>query len=240
MRNTIQYRPSGNRAEVEGEFARIIGQRRDVLHCVRQLHDGVRAVPMLSTSVRAAPGDGDAPGRPALARDDHEPFFAQPSFRLEDQCHKGVAVEPAPADVAEVLRQRLLRRIPEQFPGDFLELGRRLFPQRLQHQPHHYRAALDVVRARAVDAVPFRLPVKLISRFLLGRKHRIEMRHHRDTPLRAAWPGQNQVIAVIRIRRRHELRSESEWRETLRREPPQLIHPLAIAGEAIDADHLAQ
>ena len=111
---------------------------------------------MLSTGVRAPPADGDTPCRPALARDDHEPFFAEPSFRLEDQCRERVAVEPGPANVAEVLRQRLLGRVPEELPGDFLERGQCLFPQRLQHQPHHHRAALDVVGARAVDPVPFR------------------------------------------------------------------------------------
>src|SRR5262245_286368 len=118
---------------------------------------------MLSTGVRSPPGDSNTPGRPALARNDHEPLLAEPPFRLENQSRKRVGVEPVPAHIAEILRQRLLRRIPKQFPGDVLERGWGAFPQRLQHQPHHQRAALDVMRARAIATLPFRLLVKSIT-----------------------------------------------------------------------------
>src|SRR5213075_1971801 len=194
----------------------------------------------LGAGVRASPGDGGAPGRPALARDDHEPFFAKSPFGLEDESRNRIAVNPASADVAEVLRQGFLRRIQEQLPGHFLEYSRRLVPQRLQYQPHHHRAALDVVRARAVNAVAFGLPMEMVPRLFLGGKYRIEMRHHREAPPRAPWPRQKQVIAVVRICRWHKLRCETEWRETLRREAPQSIHAFAITCKRIDANHLAQ
>src|SRR5438445_678853 len=100
--------------------------------------------------LRAASSDGDAPCAPALACDNHESFIAEPPFRLEYERRNCVPVESAAAYLADILRQRFFGRVQKKLPGDVLEYSGRVILHRLQHQPHHHRAAFDVVRAGAV------------------------------------------------------------------------------------------
>ena len=47
-----------------------------------------------------------------------------------------------------------------------------------------------------VDAVALPLPAELVPRFLLRRKHRVEMRHHGDRAGRLPAPRQHEMMAV--------------------------------------------
>src|ERR1043166_948538 len=166
--------------------------------------------------------------------------LSQASFRLENEGSQGLAVETAAAHVAKVGGKLLLGRVPKKLPGYRLENFRGRPPQGRQPQPHHRRAAFDVLRARAIDAVAFGLPVEIVARLFFGWKYRIEMRHHRDGLRRATTPRQHQMIGEVRIRGRDDLRGEPERRKSLRSESCQAVYALAVGRVAVDAYHLAQ
>ena len=48
------------------------------------------------------------------------------------------------------------------------------------------------------------------------------------------------MFRIFGVGGRHKLRAKAQRRETLRREVAQPIHPRAIAGVAVNADHLAE
>src|SRR5688572_24446597 len=102
-------------------------------------------------------------------------------------------------DIAEVVRERLLGRIPKQFPREILEYLRRVCAQSLEHEPHHDRAAFDVVGAGPEDAVAFRLPAEVVARLLLRRKDCVEMRHHCNGALGPPTTCEHKMVAVARI-----------------------------------------
>src|SRR5258708_6461737 len=100
---------------------------------------------MFASRVRAASAYGHAPCGPSLARHHHEALFAQPPFGFQDEPGESVPVKAGTADLAEVMRESFFGRVQKQPPGDILKLCRSLRPERGQHQPHHYCAALDIM-----------------------------------------------------------------------------------------------
>src|SRR5437588_8262876 len=71
-------------------------------------------------------------------------------------------------------------------------------------------------------------------------EHALEVRDHGDEYRRSPGPGQHEMISELGIGRRHELRVETQRRETVRRQATQAIDAFGICGVTIDAHHLPQ
>ena len=110
-----------------------------------------------------------------------------------------------------------------------------------------HRAALDVHRAGAVDAVAGDAEVKVVGLLLDLRVDRVQVgdeadgrRAARDAILPSRGPAQQQMLAIAKAGRRHGLGLEAQLGEALGRQRPQAVDPAGVEGEAVDEHHLVQ
>ena len=172
-----------------------------------------------------------------MAEDGTGVTLTEPAFGFIDERRERALIKVSTTDIAKIVGQHFLGRIPEQLPRNIGEGIGGVRLDGVKHEPHDDGAALDVVRARAKDDFAFGLPAEVVALFLFGREDGVEMRDHGDGAVRLAASRQDQVIAEGWVCRSDGFGREAERREAFRRVTSELVHAVAILGEAVHADH---
>ena len=235
---------AGHPADVEGQLVPIVGQVGDAADGVGQLDDSVGPLFVGAAGVGSPALDGDVVDGHALAGDDGGvgAVFGEAAF--VDQAGQGVAGQPPQAEVLKVEGVSFFRGVDQNDPGDgVVGLG----GNRLQGGEGHIDscgAALAVDGARAVAAVAFPAPAKVVGRLLFRREDGVEVRYQSDLGgvrrRGPGGPGQDQVAAVGRVGRRHLLDGEAEIGKGGGGEVAHGVDAGRVGGVAVDRDHLAQ
>src|SRR5260370_36715104 len=85
MRDPIENGTAGNSSDIEGQFLRKICHPFDPLNQVGQLRHGAGAVFEIAPGVGPSALYSHFPRNASLSGGHHQPVWAQPVFRLEDQ-----------------------------------------------------------------------------------------------------------------------------------------------------------
>ena len=113
MGNSIQHCAAAYRGDIDRQFPGIIGEGGDLLNGAAKLYDGVGAVTMFASSMRAPTRNSDSPSGPSLPRDDHEMLGTQTPFGFKHQRRDCVPVESIAAQLTKIRGISFLGRIPK-------------------------------------------------------------------------------------------------------------------------------
>ena len=245
MGHAVDDRAAHDRADVEGQVALIVRQVGHGAHDVGQLDDGVRAPLVHGAGVAAAPLHLDVEAGHALAGGHELIAVVHHVAALEDERGQR-ALQALAGQRAEVGSQDFLGGVQEDVPGGSLENLREGVAQPVEEHVDQHRAALDVHRAGAVNAVAGNAKMEVVGLFLQLGEDRVEVGDEADgrggpaVGRRAAGAGQQQVAAELKAVGLNRLALEAKVGEAVGGQLAQAIDAARVQGEAIDEHHLVQ